>query len=618
MLSQNPRIMEARGETYHNDTQQQQQQHYYPYRHQFRPHRVPRDSQQHFMTVMNGNAAERSMLSQESEKEKMAYLGERQPSDIESESGRSRDSDDRFSETTAWSSTTANPFSKSLRIPSWSRMLRRTAVFLLPSFLHHHQHRLPFLGGEPARLGDGGITTITTEKDKDVSWNRNASTTPKQHPTAYLDGMRGLAALFVVFCHYAYTSFVIATGWGVDGANRELLRLPFVRLLYSGPSMVCVFFVVSGYALSLEPLKQARARSYDGLLRTLSSFAFRRAFRLFLPPMATTLAVVVLLRLGALEGVRGFVDDPVYFRNVRETHPPLLPSGREQFRHWAWQMFDFVHVFGWEQFGGSTGYDVHLWTIPLEFRCSLFLFLTQLATARQRAPPRMVCLVLLSWFSFRLGHWEVLLFLAGMAIAELDLIRGAHEPSRSPSRPTSPTFLLPLDEAKASAALKRACSSDLVWTLVSVPALYLMSCPDAGPDGDVPGWRYLASLIPDWFAERYRFWQIWGAVLFVFCAARSPGWQRVFTTPLVQYFGRISYAVYLLHGPVLHTVGYRVERWAWGVTGTEDGAYERGFVLAGLVNIPLIVWVADVFWRAVDAPVVRFAKWLEAKLVVED
>jgi peptidoglycan/LPS O-acetylase OafA/YrhL len=68
--------------------------------------------------------------------------------------------------------------------------------------------------------------------------------------------------------------------------------------------------------------------------------------------------------------------------------------------------------------------------------------------------------------------------------------------------------------------------------------------------------------------------------VFIMAVGRSRGWQRFFNLTVVQYFGKISYAIYLMHGPVLHTVGYAIERWAWGVTGIEGREYEGGFMLA--------------------------------------
>ncbi|KAK8042304.1 acyltransferase family-domain-containing protein [Apiospora rasikravindrae] len=536
---------------------------------------------------MNGYAASKWTQSHE---EKLLLIEERSMSDVESESGR-MELDQRFP-AQQWLSR-AKSYGKAFRISALSSVVIRSAIFLLPSFLHPSRN-----SRERLRGGD------------------------KLGPTAYLDGMRGLAALFVFFCHYFYTSFVIAEGWGHNDANYHFWKLPFVRLLFSGPSMVCIFFIISGYALSLKPLKQIRGRSFEGLLNTMTSFIFRRGFRLFLPTAASTFMVVCLLQLGAYEGTREFAYDPNYVRNVAEHHPLLEDTFSEQFLHWAGEMFNFLHFWSWEKFGGSTGYDVHLWTIPVEYRCSMVLFLSLIGLARMRTGVRLTCLAILMWFMLHNDRWEPLLFLVGTALAELDIIRGAHNSagSASPSANSAPASLLPFEE-KGSPSSPRPCKcrkvKGLAYVLLSVPALYLMSEPDAGPDG-VPGWETLGALIPEYFSDRYRFWQMVGGALFVFCVARSPLWQRVFTTGPVQYLGRLSFAIYLMHGPVTHTLGYRVQRWAWtSVTGIEtEAAFRSGAILAAAINIPVVLWAADIFARAVDAPIVRFTRWLETRVSI--
>ncbi|KAI1389980.1 acyltransferase [Hypoxylon trugodes] len=527
---------------------------------------------------MNGYAVSRASLSHE---EKLSLIDDRSLSDVESESARI-DLEGRFS-SIQWAST-AKTYCNGLRLSSWASSILKTGIFLLPSFLHPRTARERF---RPEKL----------------------------HPTAYLDGMRGLAALFVFFCHYFYTAFLIAEGWGRNDANYEIWRLPFVRLLYSGPSMVCIFFVISGYALSLKPLKQARSRSFDGLSQTMSSFIFRRFFRLYLPPLISTFGVLILLRFGIYERTRDFANDRKYIHNVMEHHPVLEETFRKQFWHWVREMNDFIHIWGWEKFGGATGYDVHLWTIPVEFRCSMLLFLITLGTSRLRTRVRFICIAFLMWYTIRNDRWEMVLFLWGFMLAELDIIRGAHDPNTSQSSST-PATLLPLEKTPPTAPQKRG-SCNFLWTLISIPALYLMSAPDAGPDG-VPGWVYLGTYIPEWFSDKYRYYQMIGSIIFVFCTARSTSWQRAFNSPIVQYFGRISYALYLMHGPVMHTIGYQVQKRAWNFTGTEGCAYNWGAVLACMFNIPLVIWVADVFWRAVDAPTVKFAKGLEAWVSIDE
>ncbi len=63
---------------------------------------------------------------------------------------------------------------------------------------------------------------------------------------AYLDGIRGLAALYVVLVH----------SWALDDALQpSLLWLPVTKLLRYGIFAVVIFIVLSGYCLMLPVVR---------------------------------------------------------------------------------------------------------------------------------------------------------------------------------------------------------------------------------------------------------------------------------------------------------------------------------------------------------------------------
>jgi hypothetical protein len=43
------------------------------------------------------------------------------------------------------------------------------------------------------------------------------------------------------------------------------------------------------------------------------------------------------------------------------------------------------------------------------------------------------------------------------------------------------------------------------------------------------------------------------------------------------------------------------------------GQFTSGFIFSTLLYFPLVIWASDLFWRAVDVPTVKFAKWVEGK-----
>ncbi len=154
--------------------------------------------------------------------------------------------------------------------------------------------------------------------------------------------------------------------------------------------------------------------------------------------------------------------------------------------------------------------------------------------------------------------------------------------------------------------------------LVSILGLYLMSQPELGGES-APGWILLTSLIPKWWEEEsFRYWQSLGAVTFVLAAGRSPAWRRFFNSPVMQYFGKVSYALYLVQGPAMQSIGYHLFRMAYAVSGVEGYRYNIGFVLGATLCIPTVIFCADVFWRVIDVPSVKFAKWIEMQCLAKD
>lgn len=263
-----------------------------------------------------------------SQEENLGLLDDKISTDSDSEGGSVTDAQSWFGVRVQYPDyskhlwTVADRWSH-LRSAPWRVLSIRVVVFLMPSFLqgrHAREQLCP----------------------------------PKLAPTAYLDGMRGLAALFVFFCHYSYQAFTIAKSWGTGTDNYHFLKLPFLRLWYQGPVAVCVFFVVSGYALSYRPIKLIRSGALSDFATTMSSLTFRRALRLYLPTAVSTFMIICLLRIGAYEWTRQFASNRMYMKNIVEPHPVRMESQYAQFRDWALHMYNFVHVFGWDEHGGST------------------------------------------------------------------------------------------------------------------------------------------------------------------------------------------------------------------------------------------------------------------------
>lgn len=436
-------------------------------------------------------------------------------------------------------------------------------------------------------------------------------------PTAWLDGMRGYAAFAVFlrhfeFCHHRRGLW----SWGTINdvkfpyANRSFFQLPIVRLLYHGEGMVCLFFVISGYVLSYKSLILMRQHEHDKLFRHLSSSVFKRPFRLYLPCLASTATIFACLRLGVYDKVNTLFENEEQFRKLflgfaREFQPHIFTTFEEQLADYIsglTGLFSIITKDHWP----APKYDPHLWTISVEFRCSMILFLTQAGLAFATMRARITILAILTVLAFPCDVWELGLFWGGMLIAELGLIH------KSQQQNAPGCELIEVEVRK-----KHDSESSLGWFIAFFVGLVLLSCPSQETE-HAPLYSTLINWCP-WGLRReehFRFWCSIGAFIVVFVVDHEVVLQKPFSCGFGRYLGKISYALYVMHGLVNQTVGYLSVYWFWiNVTGrTTNQQYENGVVLGGLLTSCVLVWVADLFWRHVDVPIVRFTQRLDRKL----
>ncbi|KAH6964837.1 acyltransferase 3 [Fusarium venenatum] len=436
---------------------------------------------------------------------------------------------------------------------------RNIGVLLLPSFVSQ-----AFIANESFQAGSGRSSLS---------------------PTLYLDGLRGLFSLLVFIRH-----FLLPWEEGLDTGyaqaeipnNRSFIKLPIIRLIYAGPT-VPIFFIVSGFVLAYKPLKLIRNKEHNSLGLYTMSPVLRRPFRLFLPPLASTLVVVFAVSAGLYaapyQDMSGWVP----------RHPERLGSLWAQI--WDWMRFvtvDLTHPWSWRS--PLSEYDSHLWTIPIQFRASLIVYLTLLGLARARPLVRGTTLVVLCVYSLQQERWEMYLFFAGVFLAERSLDShdnsqgqisdgGESAPIRSTPKPLPQTRVLP--------------------KVMFLVGLYLSSYPRARNSGSLtPSYIFLSTL-----TDRYIYWQSYGATLMCWSLSSDKLLQKPFTIRPLRYLAKISFPLYIIHGPVLHIFGYCMVPKFQLLTGVSTWwQYQLGVFLAFIVLAPAVVWIADIFWRAVDKP----------------
>ncbi|KAF3399716.1 hypothetical protein DPV78_006776 [Talaromyces pinophilus] len=427
------------------------------------------------------------------------------------------------------------------------------------------------------------------------SYNESKS---EPRSTAWLDGIRGCAALIVFITHFTLSvqdSHAILRVYGSPGAT-SLWQLPIIRLVYDGSPMVPVFYVTSGCALSLKPLSLIRKDEWDEFGTTLSSATFRRGFRLFLPSAIVSFLAMLFTQMGIYNHPYPFMMGSA----IVIARPHRLPNIAAQFVDWlnwvATQLLYSEDLF--PRLSGTTtsNYGFQLWTISTEFYASIALFIVLVSLSRLAISIRQILVFCLCAFAFFVNRWEIACFMTGMSITELSI--QAKESHESAS--------LPLFARRKSLSSWLSWSRKCMFGLLFVAGLFIASYPYKEASLNAIYWPFSAVI------DNARFWESVGAICILVSASQLRFMQRMLTSAIARYLGRISYGVYLTHVAFLNVFGWRIVPWIWEITNDEGWFNRHGGFAVGLgICLILSIWIADIWTRAVDEPGVRLVKRIE-------
>jgi len=436
-----------------------------------------------------------------------------------------------------------------------------------------------------------------------VGWPPEKST----RETAWLDGLRGVAAFLVMIYHLGlkfYPAWTYEAPFGaLDLAPSEeqsekiylmdFWRLPILRFwMASGHTQVSVFFVLSGFVLSWGPLSALRKGEMEKFSRSLGSAVFRRWMRLYIPCFAIAFteclqAYFGLIKIGGVERMSFFAQVWDYLKaNARFANPFHIN------RSGGW---DTVHRYDWT-----------MWTIPYEFAGSMLVFLTLLAVSRIRSYRKrtaVLCAVAVS--ALIMVEWNFWLFATGMLLSNYVINMGGFK------------------------ELNKGRVSYILWSIIMLVGMLLGGLPSRSKYFTRPGYEWLSTITPDndWktIEEGARFWWCWAGIFIVLSASHLPTVRNFFELSLMRYMGRISYMLYLTHRIVLNLVGDPVAKVIYKLLGRKDFLNDTPsdnhvghalmstliYVILVTVLVPLTCLVAHWCEVLVDAPSTRFARWVD-------
>ncbi|THW74136.1 hypothetical protein D6D18_10151 [Aureobasidium pullulans] len=296
---------------------------------------------------------------------------------------------------------------------------------------------------------------------------RTKASPTKLRRTAYLDGMRGFAALMVYVLHHElwaheFKDRILENSFGYNGEH-YFATLPFLRnFITGGHYAVGIFFVLSGYVLSAKPLMHIHAGDFVLLGDNLGSALFRRWFRLYLPIIVTTLGIVLLWHVFGISA---------------NLHP-------------------------------QRTLGAELWVWYNEFKSFTWIL--------NSSPPvwfTLCCeIALIFYFIWIVDGLYFALFAGGLLLCDLDLLAAKDELPIWMTRHLKP-------------------HSSIIFYVLFVSSLYLGGVPSYSRElADLrssPGWQILSYLKPDAAFDYKWFYQFWAAVFLVASVPRIP-WLKNF------------------------------------------------------------------------------------------
>ncbi|KAJ5953611.1 hypothetical protein N7454_000507, partial [Penicillium verhagenii] len=385
-------------------------------------------------------------------------------------------------------------------------------------------------------------------------------------------GLRGIASLTVVTYHLC-SAFA---NWLNSPAIREggevfILQQPFLRLVVG-----------------------ARNGDQRGVLTKLSRNIIIRAGRLVIPTNIAILMVWLVCQLNGFQ-VASQVDAS-WIRVVAAAPGPT-------FRDAIGGLFRNCVLF-WT--GGISPYDPTYWTIPFFLKGSMLVYLTLMATTLTTT--RFTKFLLISLYCFAWMTNKPLVEMttyAGMFLAELNADYGSQAPSIMPA-PISFVMIL--------------------------SGLFLASIPDENVAW--APWSQTLDSIAQYVVpaggEVNRYINSFGTTLFVYGMFFSRDGRRLLSHPLMNFLGRISFPIYLIHDTLIRTVlswfVYRQSIFEKGLYPSDEEGnpmyFERGGTSTFVVAIPLfymvLVYTAYLWTLYVDPICEKLVSWLGKKAFGED
>ncbi len=319
----------------------------------------------------------------------------------------------------------------------------------------------------------------------------------------------------------------------------------------NGNWAVCMFLLLSGYVLSLR-------YNETNDIKVIQDSFFKRYFRLTIPVLGTVLLVFILYRLGLFKSTH-------YPRTV-----PEFAFGKDLFTNDLSFLNSIKMALVDVPLYGNNTYVPVFWTMDIELVGVLLLFTFIMIT--HQIKHKCILYVLFMLFLMYIGKSYYVLIFAGSLLAHYQ------------------------------DAIQRYSNKKIIFIAIFLVGLFLSGIPNVSDEALKHTW-YAFTI--GWSKISYMYVHFLSCILMFTSFLVFGGLQKFLTTKPILFLGDISYAMYLIHLPILFLLGSNIMTSSKGTT--------HPFMLFVYCSAAVIV-SSYLFYRAIDKYSIQWAGKISKKL----
>lgn len=391
----------------------------------------------------------------------------------------------------------------------------------------------------------------------------------EQKRITWIDGLRGVASLFIVFHHFIM-GYYPAAYEGVTGVPhlRQGMEAAFSQsplgFFVTGDFWITVFYLISGFVIAYQVFRMKDEKQFSRSL-------LKRYPRLMLPVFVLSAIVYIMLHL-----------------NLFYNGPASLLSGSEwlaQFYQNKTTLFDlfFSSIVDTWLVGMSTLYSNAFWMLAELFAGSFMAYI--LAAMGKGMNRKMLYVYICAALLYLSTNSRLTDFALGVLAAYIVEQFGERIKSH-----------------------KKVCVCAGIFMLAAAVVL------GAYPVGHEPDNAYrILNHLPERFNPVY-FYHILAAVLLIMGIWLLEPLGKFFSKKPVLFLGEISYSIYLVHIPVI----YSLSAWLLVKIMAKTRNYNLSAGLSFAISLPVMILLAWLFYRFVEKNCTKLINRTVDKLTEEE